>query len=147
RRENDDAFAAREAVHLREELVERLLLLARCAADRDAAAGAADRVELVDEDDRGRMIASLPEQIADAPRADADDHLDELGRAHREERHARLAGDGAREQGLPGPRRPDEEHALRRGAAEPGVFVRVLEEVDDLDELVLDLVDAGDVVE
>src|SRR5690606_7024950 len=107
----------------------------------------ADGVELVDEDDGGRVLASLPEQVADTSRADADDHLDELGCAHREERHARLAGDRAREQRLPGSRRPDEEHALRRRAAEPGVLLRVPEKIDDLDELVLDLVDAGDVVE
>ena len=63
------------------------------AADRHLAARAADGVDLVDEDDRRRVLARLLEQIAHARRAHADDHLDELGGAHREERHARLAGD------------------------------------------------------
>src|SRR5690606_11355194 len=37
--------------------------------------------------------------------------------------------------------------ALGRRAAEPGIFLRVLEEIDDLDQFVLGLVNAGDVVE
>src|SRR5690606_4091776 len=147
RREHDDAFAAREAVHLGQELLQRLLVLGRRAPERDAAAGSADRVDLVDKDDRGRMLARLPDQIAHARRTDADDHLDELRGAHREERHARLAGDRAREQRLAGARRPDEQHAFRRRAAQARVLLRILEEIDDLDELVLDLVDAGDVLE
>src|SRR5207245_2756705 len=41
----------------------------------------------------------------------------------------------------------DEQHALRHGAAEPLVLRGVFQEVDDLDELVLGVVDARDVVE
>src|SRR5581483_3421627 len=41
----------------------------------------------------------------------------------------------------------DEQHALRHGSAEPLVLRGVLQEVDDLDELVLRVVDARDVVE
>src|SRR5690606_9021360 len=63
RREHDDALAAREAVHLREYLIERLLLLGRRAAENQPAACPPDRIELVDEDDRRRMLARLPEEI------------------------------------------------------------------------------------
>ena len=48
----------REAVHLDEQLVERLLAL--LVAERVAAAAAADGVELVDEDDAGRDDAARP---------------------------------------------------------------------------------------
>ena len=95
----------------------------------------------------GRGLARLLEEVAHARRADADDHLDELGGAQAEEGDARLAGDRAREQRLAGAGRADQQHALRHGAAEPLVLRRVLQEVDDLDQLVLGLVDAGDVVE
>ena len=61
--------------------------------------------------------------------------------------HARLAGDAAREQRLARARRADEQHALRDAPAELGELLRVLEERDDLFELFLGLVDAGDVVE
>ena len=81
-----------EAVHLDEELVERLLALVVAAAEAGAAL-AADGVDLVDEDDAGRVLLGLVEEVADAARADADEHLDEIGAADAEERHARLAGD------------------------------------------------------
>ena len=114
---------------------------------RAAAARAADRVQLVDEDDRGRRLPRLLEQIAHAGGADADDHLDELGGAEAEEGDARLPGNRARQQRLAGSGRTDEQHALRHGAAEPLVLGGVFQEVDDLDQLVLGLVDPGDVVE
>jgi hypothetical protein len=43
--------------------------------------------------------------------------------------------------------RSAQQDALRDRAAEPSVLLRVAEEVDDLDELLLRLVDAGDVLE
>ena len=117
------------------------------AAERALHAHLAERVELVDEDDARRLGFGLLEEIADARGADADEHLDELRAAQAEERHVRFAGDGTREQRLAGPRRADEQHALRNPAAEVRVFFRVLEELDDLLELVLGLVDARDVGE
>ena len=58
RRDDDDALVGGEAVHLDEQLVERLLAL--FVAERVAAAAAADRVELVDEDDAGRDGGARP---------------------------------------------------------------------------------------
>src|SRR5690606_20072180 len=142
--QHDDALARAEAVHLGEDLVEGLFLLA-VAAEDGGAAGAADGVELVDEDDGGGGLAGLLEEVADAAGADADDHLDELGGVHAEEGHAGLAGDGFGEEGLAGAGSADEEDALRGGAAEAGVLLGVLEEVDDLGELGFGFVDAGDV--
>jgi hypothetical protein len=137
-----------EAVHLGEDLVERLLALVVAAhAAARAAAGAADGVELVDEDDRRGGLLGLVEQVAHAGRADADDHLDELRGAEAEERHVGLAGHGAGQQRLAGARRAAEQDALGDHRAEAPVLVRVLEEVDDLDELLLGLVDARDVLE
>ena len=87
------------------------------------------------------------EQVADARGADADDRLDELGRGHREERRVRLAGDRAGEQRLAGAGRPGEQHAVRDPRAERHVLLGVAEEVDDLGQLLLGLVDPGDVGE
>ena len=41
------------------------------------AAALTDRVDLVDEDDRGRALPRLAEQIANPRRTDADEHLHE----------------------------------------------------------------------
>ena len=145
-RDDDDALVRLEAVHLDEQLVERLLALVVTAAEAGAAV-ATDGVDLVDEDDARRVLLALLEQVAHAARADADEHLDEVRAGDAEERHARLAGDGAREERLAGAGRADHEHALRDAAAEALELLRVLEEGDDLLDLVLGLVDAGDVRE
>jgi hypothetical protein len=139
---DDDAVGAVEAVHLDQQLVERLLTL---AGDVRAAL-APDGVELVDEDDRGGMLAGLAEQAADAGGAKAGEHLDERGRRLREELRAGLLGDGLGEQRLAGAGRPVQEDALGDLRAEPLEPLLVAQELHDLLKLVLGLVDAGDVV-
>ena len=143
---HDDAAVAVEAVHFDQQRVERLLAFV-VAADVAAAAGFAEGVELIDEDDAGRFLLGLLEHVADAGRADADEHFDEVGTAEAEERHARFAGDGFGEQRFAGARRADEEHALGNAAAEHLVLFGRLEELDDFAELIDGLFDAGDVFE
>src|SRR5262245_35934929 len=144
--DQDDALVGLEAVHLHQELVERLLALVVAAAQAGAAM-APDRVDLVDEDDAGRVLLALHEEIAHPRRADADEHLDEVGAGDREERDAGLTGDAAREQRLACPGGTDQEDALRDAAAELGELLRVLQEGDDLFQLFLGLVDARHVGE
>ena len=81
-----------EAVHLGEDLVERLLALVVAAAARRRA----PRARPIESSSSMKMIAGdgllgLLEEVAHARGADADDRLDELGGRDREERHARLA--------------------------------------------------------
>ena len=146
-RQDDDALGAAEAVHLGEDLVERLLALVVAAQRGRSAARAPDGVELVDEDDRRGGGLGLGEQVAHAAGADAHDHLDELRGREREEGHVGLARDGPGEQRLAGAGGPRQQHAARDPAAEAQVAVGVLQEVDDLDQLLLGLVDAGHVLE
>ena len=103
--DEDDALVRVEAVHLDEERVQRLLALVVAAAEARAAVPA-DGVDLVDEDDAGRVLLPLLEEVAHARGAHADEHLDEVGAGDREEGHVGLAGDGAREEGLAGARGP-----------------------------------------
>ena len=132
---DDDHVGVRvEAVHLDEDLVERLLALVVAAAEAGAAL-AADRVDLVDEHDARRVALGLVEQVAHAAGADADEHLDELGARDAEERHAGLAGDGAGQQRLAGAWRADEQHAARDARAERVELLGVLQELDDFLEL------------
>ena len=112
RGDEDDALVRLEAVHLDEQLVQRLLALVVAAAETGAAV-TADGVNLVDEDDAGGVLLALLEQVADARRADADEHLDEVRAADREERHVGFAGHRARQQRLAGAGRAHEQHALR----------------------------------
>ncbi len=108
---------------------------------------AADRVDFVDEDDAGRVLLGLLEHVAHARGADADEHLDEVGARNGEERHVGFAGDGARNQRLAGAGRADQQHAARNLAAEPLELSGIAQEFDDLLQVLLGLVDAGDVLE
>ena len=76
RRHPHDAFAARHAIHLDEQLVQRQVFLARAVR---ATALAADGVELVDEDDAASEGPRFRREVAHAARADADVHLAEFG--------------------------------------------------------------------
>ena len=129
-----------------EHLVERLLALVVAAAEAGAAL-AADRVDLVDEDDRLAHPAGLLEQVADTAGADADEHLHEVRTGDREEADAGLAGDGAGEQRLAGAGRADEQDALGHAGADLAEALGHAQEVDDLGDLLLDALVAGDVGE
>ena len=146
RRDEDDVRLGVEAVHLDEELVQRLLALVVPAAEAGAAV-AADRVDLVDEDDGRRVLLGLVEEVAHAARADAHEHLDEVRTGDRVERHARLTGDGAREERLARSGRAVEQHALGDARADGLELGGLLQELLDLVELLDRLLGAGDVVE
>src|SRR5271170_3587082 len=107
---------------------------------------AADRVDLVDEDDAGRVLLALLEHVTHSAGADADEHLDKVGARNSEERHVRLAGDRPRQQGLARPGGTDQQHAFRDLAAEALKFLWVLQVLDDLLKLLLGLIDPGHVL-
>ena len=92
------------------------------------------------------MTAGVAEQPADARRADAGVHLDEVGAAGEEEGHAGFPGDRAREQRLAGARRADQQHAFGDPPTERVEAAGLPQEVDDFLDLVLRLVDTGDVL-
>ena len=106
---------------------------------------APDRVELVDEDDGRRVLAGGLEELADARRAHAGEHLDEARRRLREERGAALVRDRLRQQRLAGAGRPVEEDALGHARAEGRELLGLAQELHDLAQLVLRLVRAGHV--
>ena len=124
RGQQDHARVGLEAVHLDQQLVERLLALVVDRAEMDAPLSA-DGVELVDEDEARGLGLGLLEQVADARGADADEHLDEIAAAQREERHLGLAGHGPRQQRLAGSGRPEQQNALGDLGAERRVALRV----------------------
>ena len=147
RRQHDDALARAEAVHLSQDLIQRLLLLGVAAGKDARAARSSDRIQLVDENDGWRRVAGLFEQIAHAAGAHADDHLHELAGAHAEKRHVGFAGHRPGQQGLSRAWRADEQHPFGHHATQPRVLRRVLEKIDDLDELSLGFFDTRHVGE
>lgn len=109
--DQDDAALHVEAVHLDEQLVQRLLALVVTAAHSGTAVPA-DGVDLVDENNRRSVRLGLLEKVTDPAGTDTDEHLDEVGTGDRVERDARLTRDGACEQRLARTGRPVEQDTL-----------------------------------
>ena len=141
--EDDNAGVGTEAVHLGEELVERALAFIVTAGHDTFAAAAPDGVYLIDEDDRRCFLFGLPEEVAHAACADADEHLHEIATGHREEGHIRLAGYGFREERLTGSRRSYEECAFRYFSTYLRVFFRIFQELDYLLHFLLGAIESG----
>src|SRR5256885_17265455 len=90
------------------------------------------RVDFVDENNAWRGFLALFEHVANARRADADEHLHEIGAADREERHVSFSRDGARQQGLASAGRADHQHALGNTATELLKFFRITQGLDQV---------------
>jgi hypothetical protein len=118
-----------------------------CSVEPPTAERPSYGVELVYEDYGGRGLTGLPEQVSHAAGAHAHDHLHELGGAHTEERHPSFAGYRPSQERLACTWSPNQQNALRGRSSETRVPLWLPEEVHDLDELVLGLLDVGDVLE
>ena len=143
--EDDDTLMVIEAVHLGQQLVERLLALV-VAAKAAAIALLADGIDLIDKDNARGLFLGLLKQITHLGSATADEHLDELGARNAKERHARLAGNSLGKQGLTGTRRANKKSAARQLGADLLVALRLLQKVDDLLERLLGLLLAGNIL-
>src|SRR5262249_9553057 len=125
--DDDDAFVRFEAVHLDQQLVQGLLALVVPAAETGAAV-TADGVDFVDENDARRVLLALLEQIANAARADAHEHFNEIRARNAEEGHAGFTCNRAGEQRFAGSGRAHHQNALGNAAAELLELLRILEE-------------------
>ena len=144
--QDDHALVGGEAVHLGEDLVERLLALVMPPSE-PRAPDSADGVDLVDEQDAGAVLLGRLEHVADPAGPDPDEHLDELGARDREERDGGLPRDRAGQERLAGARRAVEQDPLGDAPAEPLELLGALEELDDLLELALGVLQARDLLE
>ncbi|GBD19185.1 hypothetical protein HRbin27_01689 [bacterium HR27] len=127
-----------EPVHLDQELIERLLpLVVPDPQPREPLP--ADRIQLVDEDDRRCLRLRALEQVAHPAGSDSDEHLDELGSADAEERDARFTGHRPRQQRLSGTGRTDQQHTTRQPRSDPVILGGILQKIDDLGEFRLRL--------
>ena len=142
--EDNDAGVAGKAVHLRQELVQRLLPLV-VAAVLTAAALLADGVDLVDEHNAGCLLLGLIEQVAHLGCAHAHEHLHKLRAGDGEEGYVGFTGHGLGQHGLAGTRRAYQQDALGHGGADLLIFAGVVEVIDHLLQILLGLVLTGHV--
>ena len=143
--EDDDTLMVIEAVHLGQQLVERLLALV-VATKAAAIALLADGIDLIDKHDARGLFLGLLKQIAHLGGTAADEHFDELRARNAKERNARLAGNGLGKQGLTGTRRAHKKSTARQLGTDLLVALRLLQKVDNLLEGLLGLFLTGDVL-
>ena len=144
RRERNNAFVRAEAIHLDQELVQRLFTFIMTAAEAGAAL-ATDRIDFINKDDAGRVLLRLDKQIADAGRADTDKHFDEVRAADTEKRHIRFAGNGFRQERFTGTGRTEEQDAFRNPRADGVIFTRMFQEINDFRQFLFGFFFAGDI--
>jgi hypothetical protein len=145
--EHDHRVTGAESVHFGQDLIERLLLLGIRAETGRAAARAADRVQLVYEDDRRRRVASLLEQIAHATGSNADDQLHEFAGSDAEEGDVRFTRHGASQHCLASAGWANQQRSLWNHTSQARVLAWLAEEVDDFCQFLFGLVDTRDIVE
>ena len=142
--DQDDRLAFLKAVHLDQQLVERLLALVVTAAQASSAL-TSHGIDLIDEDDRRGLGLGLLKEVTHTAGADTYEHLDKVGTRDAKERHARLAGNGLGQQRFTGARRANQQHATRDLGAQLAIAIRIAQKVTDLLELLDCLVHSGNV--
>ena len=115
------------------------------AAAKPGSSAPCHRIDLINEDDTGRVLLGLLKQIADTRCADADEHLDKIRPGDGEERHAGFPCNRLGQQRLAGARLSLEQNALRNSCTDRRVLPRILEKIHDLLELLLLLLESGHV--
>ena len=145
--QHDDARVGLEAVHLGQQLVERILALVVAREAGILAARPADGVDFVDEDDAGGLLLGLLEEVTHARSTHAHEHLHEVGAGDGEKRDVGFAGHSLGQQRLARSRRAYQKGSLRNLGAQLAVLVGLLEEVDDFHDFDLRLGQTGHILE
>ena len=143
--QDDDVVVGVEAVHFRQQLVQRLFPFA--VAHGIACALLTDSVDFIDEDDARRFLFGLLEEVADLGSPHADEHFHEFRPGNGEEGYTGFASDGFGQHGLAGARRADEEDAFRHLGPDFGVFIGMVEKIDNFRQVFLGFIFTGDVIE
>ena len=112
------------------------------AAAHTSSSLAGYRVDLVNKHDAGGVFLGLLKHVADTGRADAHIHLHEVRSGNGEERHLRLPGHRLGKQGFSGSRRSHQNHSLGNSGSHSRIFLRILQEIYDLLQLLLLLAQA-----
>ena len=144
RRQNDHSQVLLEAVHLCQQLVQRLLALI-IAAQSASVPLFANRVDLIDKDDAGCFFLSLIEEVAHFRSAHAHEHLHEFRAGHGKEGDIGFSCDRFGQHGLARSGRSDQQNALGHCRADFLVFSGIVQILHDLHEILLGFLFARDI--
>ena len=144
--QHDDPGVRLKTVHLRQELVQGLLTFVVSAPEARPSLPS-HRIDLIDEDDARGIGLGLAEHVPHPGRTHPHEHLHEVRAGDGVEGHGGLSGDGPGKQGLPGPRRPHEEHPFGDLGPQPGEPPGRTQVLDDLPHFLDDLIYPGHILE
>ena len=144
---DDDTTVGAETIHLGEEGIQSVLTLIVATHGRVLATSSTYGINLIDEDDARSFLLSLTEEVANTRGTDADKHFHEVGTAHGEEWYLCLACYSLGKEGLTCSRRTYQQGSLWNLTTEVGVFLWVLEEIDDFLNLLFGTLLSGYVLE
>ena len=145
-RDKNNGVVGLETVHFNEQLVQSLLTFVVATAQTSATL-AADGVNFVDEDDRGRSFLCLLEQVTNTGSTHAYEHFHEVGARDAKERNARFACNGTRKQGFTSTRRAHQKATARNLCTERLILCRVFQEVLDFLHFLNRFINAGNIGE
>ena len=146
RSEGDDAFVRAEAIHLDQELVQRLFSFVVSAAEA-ATSLTAHCIDFIDEYDAWCILLCLGKEVTDTGSTNTDKHFYKVRTGDGEEWHPRFTGHRFGKQGLTCPWRADEEHALRDLRTDRRIATRIFQEIHHFGELFLRFVFPSDIRE
>ena len=142
--DDDHAFTTFEAIHLHQQLVQRLLTLIVTTAETRTTM-ATHGVNFIDEDDAWGVFFGLVKHIADARCTDTDEHFHEVRAGNREKRHTRLTRNRTGEQRLTGARRTDHQDAAWNLATQLLETRWITQKLNELADFFLRFITTGDV--
>ena len=144
--DQDHPVVGFKPIHLDQKLIEGLLPLVVPTTEARAPM-ATDRVNLVDENDARGLLLALLKEVPHPGGPYTDEHLHEIASRDGEEGDVGLAGDGPGQQGLAGPGRSHQKDPLGNLPTQTLKLLRIGQEIDDFLQLLLGLIDPGNVFE
>ena len=145
RAKHQQSLGGIKTIHLGKKLVQRLLTLVITA--HTAVTAAANGINLINENNTGRILRCILKQVADTGRADTHEHFHEVRTGQGIEGHMGLACHCLCKQGLTGSRRSHKQGSLGKLCAYLGIFAGIVQEVHNLGQGFLGLVLPGHILE
>src|SRR6266487_4584941 len=127
-----------EAIHLHQQLVERLFAL--IIGINTGATLSTDGINFVDKDDARGSFLCLLKQVADAAGTNTNQHFHKFRTRHREERYSSLASNCTCQQCFASSRRSNQQHAAWNLATQTLELLRRLQKLNYFLQLVLRLI-------
>ncbi len=145
RRKDQDSLRRIKTIHLGKELVQGLLTLIISAIA--AVSALTDCIDLIDKDDTRCIFLCLTEEVSYSGCTNTDEHLYEIRTCQGEERHMCLTCNRSGEKGLTCSRRAYKKGSLRKLGSDCGIFLRIMQEINNLLQGFLGLVLSCNILE